>query len=111
MDVYETVKRIHNSADQKKMAIDTIKEFGADNKFLIFKQIVDPYDRAKLSGDKVALDRQVSRRGHLRQEPCPNNADLCALGRQTLKRNQRGEDKRGSIGQPNSATRTLFSEP
>jgi glyoxylase-like metal-dependent hydrolase (beta-lactamase superfamily II) len=42
MDVYETVKRIHNSADQKKMAMDTIKEFGADNKFLIFKQIVDP---------------------------------------------------------------------
>lgn len=42
MDVYETVKRIHNSADQKKMAMDTIKEFGGDNKFLIFKLILDP---------------------------------------------------------------------
>jgi hypothetical protein len=42
MDVYETVKRIHNSADQKKMAMDTIKEFGADNKFLIFKRVLDP---------------------------------------------------------------------
>jgi hypothetical protein len=42
MDVYETVKRIHNSADQKKMATDTIKEFGADNKFLIFKRVLDP---------------------------------------------------------------------
>lgn len=42
MDVYETVKRIHNSADQSKMAAGIVKEFGPDNTFLIFKKIVDP---------------------------------------------------------------------
>ena len=42
MDVYDTVKRIHNSADQNKMAGEIVGKFGADNKFLIFKQIVDP---------------------------------------------------------------------
>ncbi|MFZ3374362.1 MAG: MBL fold metallo-hydrolase [Chthoniobacterales bacterium] len=42
MDVYQTVKRIHNSADQNKMAMDVIKEYGADNKFLIFDRIIEP---------------------------------------------------------------------
>ena len=42
MDVYETVKRIHNSADQQKMAMDIVKQFGAENKFLIFDRIIEP---------------------------------------------------------------------
>lgn len=42
LDVYQTVKRIHNSADQNKMAMDTIQKYGADNKFLIFNNILEP---------------------------------------------------------------------
>jgi len=42
LDVYKTVKRIHNSADQNKMAMKIIRKYGADNKFLIFKNILDP---------------------------------------------------------------------
>jgi glyoxylase-like metal-dependent hydrolase (beta-lactamase superfamily II) len=42
MDVYQTVKRIHNSADQNKMAMDVVNQFGPDNKFLIFDRIIEP---------------------------------------------------------------------
>jgi glyoxylase-like metal-dependent hydrolase (beta-lactamase superfamily II) len=42
MDVYETVKRIHNSADQSKMAMDIVNQFGPENKFLIFDRIIEP---------------------------------------------------------------------
>jgi glyoxylase-like metal-dependent hydrolase (beta-lactamase superfamily II) len=42
MDVYQTVKRIHNSADQNKMAMAVVKEFGPDNRFLIFDRIIEP---------------------------------------------------------------------
>lgn len=42
LDVYKTVKRIHNSADQNSMAMETIKKHGADNKFLIFNNILEP---------------------------------------------------------------------
>ena len=42
LDIYQTVKRIHNSADQNKMAMDTIQKYGADNKFLIFNNILEP---------------------------------------------------------------------
>jgi glyoxylase-like metal-dependent hydrolase (beta-lactamase superfamily II) len=42
MDVYETVKRVHNSADQTKMAMDIVKQFGPENKFLIFDRIIEP---------------------------------------------------------------------
>jgi len=42
MDVYQTVKRIHNSADQNKMAMDIVEEYGPDNKFLIFDRIIQP---------------------------------------------------------------------
>lgn len=41
LDVYQTVKRIHNSADQNKLAMEIISKHGADNKFLIFKHILD----------------------------------------------------------------------
>jgi glyoxylase-like metal-dependent hydrolase (beta-lactamase superfamily II) len=42
MDVYQTVKRIHNSADQNKMAMKIVNQFGSENKFLIFDRIIEP---------------------------------------------------------------------
>lgn len=42
MDLYQTVKRIHNSADQNKMAMEAIGKYGAENKFLIFYNILEP---------------------------------------------------------------------
>ena len=40
-DVYKTVKRIHNSMDQNAVATEASKTVGFDNKFLLFKVILD----------------------------------------------------------------------
>ena len=42
MDVYETVKRIHNGTDQNEAATEAIAQYGADNTYLIFKNVLDP---------------------------------------------------------------------
>lgn len=42
MDLYQTVKRINNSADQNKMAMEAISKYGAEKKFLIFYNFLEP---------------------------------------------------------------------
>jgi glyoxylase-like metal-dependent hydrolase (beta-lactamase superfamily II) len=41
IDVYQTVKRIHNSLDQNAVAAEAAKLIGTDNKFLLFKVVLD----------------------------------------------------------------------
>jgi len=41
LDVYKTVKRIHNTVDQKAMAGEAAKTIRTDNEFLLFKVILD----------------------------------------------------------------------
>jgi glyoxylase-like metal-dependent hydrolase (beta-lactamase superfamily II) len=41
MDVYQTVKRIHNNLDQDAVVADAGKLVGYDNKFLLFKVVLD----------------------------------------------------------------------
>jgi len=41
MDVYHTVKRIHNSLDQNAVVAEAAKMIGTDNKFLLFKVVLD----------------------------------------------------------------------
>jgi hypothetical protein len=41
MDVYQTVNRIHNSMDQQAVVAEAAKTIGYDNKFLLFKVILD----------------------------------------------------------------------
>jgi glyoxylase-like metal-dependent hydrolase (beta-lactamase superfamily II) len=41
LDVYRTVKRIHNSMDQNAIVAEAAKTIGYDNKFLLFKVILD----------------------------------------------------------------------
>jgi glyoxylase-like metal-dependent hydrolase (beta-lactamase superfamily II) len=41
LDVYETVKRIHNNMDQNAVVEEAAKTVGTDNKFLLFKVILD----------------------------------------------------------------------
>ena len=41
MDVYQTVKRIHNSLDQNAVAAEAAQIVGTDNKFLLFKVVLD----------------------------------------------------------------------
>ena len=41
LDVYKTVKRIHNSIDQKTVAAEAAKTIGSDNEFLLFKVVLD----------------------------------------------------------------------
>jgi glyoxylase-like metal-dependent hydrolase (beta-lactamase superfamily II) len=41
MDVYQTVKRVHNSLDQNAVAAEAARIVGYDNKFLLFKAVLD----------------------------------------------------------------------
>jgi glyoxylase-like metal-dependent hydrolase (beta-lactamase superfamily II) len=41
MDVYQTVKRIHNNLDQNAVAAQAAQIVGPDNKFLLFKVVLD----------------------------------------------------------------------
>jgi len=41
MDVYQTVKRIHNNLDQNAVAAQAAKIVGTDNEFLLFKVVLD----------------------------------------------------------------------
>jgi hypothetical protein len=70
MDVYQTVKRIHNTIDQNALVAEAAKTIGPDNKFLLFKVILDrvTYDAMKelrprwinrLAGVDVWLESQV----------------------------------------------------
>lgn len=70
IDVYQTVKRIHNRMDQRAVVEEAAKTVGYDNKFLLFKAILDKVtDQAvaelrprwinRLAGVDVWLDTQV----------------------------------------------------
>ncbi len=41
MDVYNTVKRIHNNLDQRAVVAEATKTIGYDNEFLLFKVVLD----------------------------------------------------------------------
>jgi glyoxylase-like metal-dependent hydrolase (beta-lactamase superfamily II) len=70
LDVYHTVKRIHNNLDQKTVVADAAKTVGYDNEFLLFKVVLDrvAHDAAaelqprwinRLAGVDVWMDSQV----------------------------------------------------
>ena len=70
MDVYQTVKRIHNSLNQGAVVAEAAKTIGMDNKFLLFKVILDtvanqadkelqPRWINRLAGVDVWMDSQV----------------------------------------------------
>ena len=70
MDVYHTVKRIHNNLDQGAVVAEAAKTIGTDNKFLLFKVILDtvanqadkelqPRWINRLAGVDVWMDSQV----------------------------------------------------
>jgi glyoxylase-like metal-dependent hydrolase (beta-lactamase superfamily II) len=70
LDVYHTVKRIHNHMDQNAVAAEAAKTIGWDNKFLLFKAILDKVTEEsvkelrprwihRLAGVDVWLDSQV----------------------------------------------------
>jgi glyoxylase-like metal-dependent hydrolase (beta-lactamase superfamily II) len=70
MDVYHTVKRIHNSMDQQAVVAEAAKTIGYDNKFLLFKVILDKVTEQavaelrprwinRLAGVDVWLETQV----------------------------------------------------
>jgi hypothetical protein len=41
MDVYHTVRRIHNNLDQRAVVAEAAKAIGYDNEFLLFKVVLD----------------------------------------------------------------------
>lgn len=70
MDVYQTVKRVHNSMDQQAVVAEAAKTIGYDNKFLLFKVILDKVTEQavaelrprwinRLAGVDVWLETQV----------------------------------------------------
>jgi glyoxylase-like metal-dependent hydrolase (beta-lactamase superfamily II) len=42
MDVYKTVKRIHDSTDQAKVVTEAAARYGWDNKMALFRSLLDP---------------------------------------------------------------------
>lgn len=69
-DVYQTVKRIHNGMDQNAVVVEAAKTIGFDNKFLLFKVVLDkvtyeamtelrPRWINRLAGVDVWLESQV----------------------------------------------------
>jgi glyoxylase-like metal-dependent hydrolase (beta-lactamase superfamily II) len=42
MDVYRTVKRIHDSTDQTRVVSDAAAKYGWDNKMALFRSLLDP---------------------------------------------------------------------
>jgi len=46
MDVYNTVKRIHNSTDSAAATSEALKAIGTDNEFLLFKVLLDKVTHA-----------------------------------------------------------------
>lgn len=70
MDVYQTVKHIHNNLNQQAVIAEAVKTVGTDNEFLLFKVILDRVtDQAvaelqprwinRLAGVDVWLESQV----------------------------------------------------
>ena len=70
MDVYHTVKRIHNNLDQRAIVAEAAKTIGYDNEFLLFKVVLDriahdsgaelqPRWINRLAGVDVWMDSQV----------------------------------------------------
>jgi glyoxylase-like metal-dependent hydrolase (beta-lactamase superfamily II) len=70
MDVYQTVKRIHNTLDQKAVVAEAAKMVGTDNEFLLFKVVLDTVANQadkelqarwinRLAGVDVWMDSQV----------------------------------------------------
>jgi glyoxylase-like metal-dependent hydrolase (beta-lactamase superfamily II) len=70
MDVYKTVKGIHNSMDQQAVVAEAAKTIGFDNKFLLFRVILDKVTEQavselrprwinRLAGVDVWLETQV----------------------------------------------------
>jgi glyoxylase-like metal-dependent hydrolase (beta-lactamase superfamily II) len=70
MDVYHTVKRVHNSLDQHAVVAEAAKTIGYDNEFLLFKVVLDrvasdsvkelqPRWINRLAGVDVWMDSQV----------------------------------------------------
>lgn len=49
LDVYQTVKRIHNSMDQGGVVSEAAKEIGPDNEFLLFKVLLDKVTAASVA--------------------------------------------------------------
>jgi glyoxylase-like metal-dependent hydrolase (beta-lactamase superfamily II) len=70
MDVYNTVKRIHNNLDQRAVIAEAAKTIGYDNEFLLFKVVLDRVARDsaadlqprwinRLAGVDVWMDSQI----------------------------------------------------
>jgi glyoxylase-like metal-dependent hydrolase (beta-lactamase superfamily II) len=70
MDVYQTVKRIHNNLDQNAVAAQAAQIVGTDNKFLLFKVVLDrvtsdsvkelePHWINRLAGVDIWMESQV----------------------------------------------------
>lgn len=58
VDVYQTVKRIHNNMDQNAVVAEAAKTIGTDDKFLLFKVVLD---RVTYESMKELSPRRINR--------------------------------------------------
>jgi len=80
MDVYNTVKRIHNGMNQSAVVSEAAKTVGPDNEFLLFKVILD-----KATNDSVneLQPRWINRLAGVDvwlDNTCTHSPDLCPMG-------------------------------
>ena len=80
VDVYQTVKRIHNNMDQNAVVAEAAKTIGTDDKFFFQGRSGQGYLRVH-EGAKSALDQPACRCGCVVGEQCACCFDLCRVGR------------------------------
>ena len=61
MDVYNTVKRIHNNMNQAAVTSEAAKVIGTDNEFLLFKVLLDKATNDSMKRTSTPMDQSLSR--------------------------------------------------
>lgn len=83
MDVYNTVKRVHNNLDQKAVVADAAKIIGYDNEFLLFRVVLDRV--AHDARTATSLDQSPGWSRCVDGQPRAYGHFVRPLGRQVLK--------------------------
>jgi glyoxylase-like metal-dependent hydrolase (beta-lactamase superfamily II) len=84
MDVYQTVKRIHNNMDQNAVVAEAAKTIGTDNKFLLFKAILGQGYLQVHAGTSSAMDQPARWSRRVPGKPSERGLDIRQMGRQRL---------------------------
>ena len=81
LDVYNTVKRIHNTWIRPPCVANAVKTIGTDeNEFLLFKVLLDKVTGRRGQGASTPLDSSPGRGRRLVAEPRAHRPHFCSMG-------------------------------